>query len=172
VIREVARADAAAIAAIYNEYVARSTVTFEEAPVEAAAMESRIASLAGRLPWLVACEGGEVLAYAYAAPWRARSAYRFSVESSIYVAREAVGKGIGTALYTRLLGVLRERGCHAVIGGITLPNTASVALHEKLGFEPVGVFREVGWKFGGWRDVGYWQLHFDGVPHGGGTVER
>ena len=102
-------------------------------------------------------QGGLVVGYAYATRWRARAAYRESVESSVYLAPEATGRGLGRALYDVLLPELRGSGLHAVIGGITLPNAASVALHEALGFTHVGTFREVGYKFGRRIDVGYWQ---------------
>ena len=101
---------------------------------------------------------GVAVGYAYATKWRVRNAYRFSVEKSVYLAPEKAGKGIGTALYEALLTRLRDGGYHLAIGGIALPNRASVALHEKLGFEQVAQFREVGLKFNQWTDLGYWQL--------------
>jgi phosphinothricin acetyltransferase len=150
--------DAKAIAAIYNPYILNTTISFEEETVADAAMAQRIADVqAGGLPWLVAEQDGKVLGYAYATKWRVRHAYRFSVESSVYLAPEAARQGVGTALYTALLQQLAERGVHLVIGGIALPNDASVALHEKMGYEKVAHFREVGFKFGRWLDVGYWQ---------------
>jgi phosphinothricin acetyltransferase len=150
--------DAKAIAAIYNPYILNTTISFEEEPVTDAAMAQRIADVqAGGLPWLVAVQDGRVLGYAYATKWRVRHAYRFSVESSVYLAPQAARQGLGTALYTALLAQLAEHGVHLVIGGIALPNDASVALHEKMGYEKVAHFREVGFKFGRWLDVGYWQ---------------
>ena len=158
-IRDAVADDAKAIAAIYNPFIANTTISFEEEPVSDAAMAQRIADVqAGGLPWLVAQQDGKVVGYAYATKWRVRHAYRFSVESSVYLAPECAGKGLGTALYTALLEQLAQRGCHLVIGGIALPNEASVALHEKMGYEKVAHFREVGFKFGRWLDVGYWQL--------------
>jgi phosphinothricin acetyltransferase len=158
VIRTATGADAAAIAAIYNLYVRETIVTFEEDAVTIEEMAERIAEVAAhRLPWLVYEEMGELLGYAYASKWKGRCAYRFSVESTVYLAPEAQGRGIGTQLYAALFAQLKERGIHAVIGGIALPNPASVALHEKLGMRPIGQFREVGYKFGKWIDVGYWQ---------------
>lgn len=119
----------------------------------------RIADVqAAGLPWLVAEAEGVVAGYAYATKWRVRHAYRFSVESSVYLAPASAGQGIGTMLYRALLDRLRDGGFHLAIGGIALPNAASIALHEKLGFEKVAQFREVGFKFGRWTDVGYWQL--------------
>jgi phosphinothricin acetyltransferase len=152
--------DADAVAAIYNHYVATSTATFELAPVDARAMAARIADIASHgLPWLLAEaeEDGAVLGYAYAGRWRTREGYRHSVETSIYLAPEATGRGLGGKLYRHLLELLPACGVHAVIGGIALPNPASEALHERLGFEPVARFREVGRKFGQWIDVAYWQ---------------
>jgi phosphinothricin acetyltransferase len=158
-IRIACPGDAEAVAAIYNHYVATSTATFELAPVDAAGMAARIAEVAAHgLPWLVAEESSAILGYAYAGRWRTREGYRHSVETSIYLAAGATGRGCGARLYRELLGMLPARGVHAVIGGIALPNHASEALHERLGFEPVARFREVGRKFGQWIDVAYWQL--------------
>lgn len=158
-IRPAASADAPAICAIYNPYVAGTTISFEEAPVPAADMAQRIADVgAAGLPWLVAQEGGRLLGYAYATRWRARPAYRSSVESSVYVDAAAAGRGTGTLLYRALLDELRRREVHMVIGGIAQPNEASVALHERLGFRKVAHFSEVGRKFGRWVDVAYWEL--------------
>jgi phosphinothricin acetyltransferase len=121
-------------------------------------MALRIRDVTAGFPWLVACEDGVVKGYAYAALWRPRSAYRYSVETTVYVDRECMGKGIGTRLYTELLRRLPPLGVHSAMGVIALPNDASVALHEKLGFRKAGHFREVGLKFGRWIDVGCWQL--------------
>jgi len=157
-IREATASDAAPIAAIYDHYILKTVVTFEEEPVSDAEIARRIEEVrAASLPWLVAEAEGHVLGYAYARPWHARSAYRFSVESTIYLAHDAVGRGVGTELYGALLARLPTRGIHAVLGGIALPNAASVALHEKLGFRKVAELAEVGFKFERWIDVGYWQ---------------
>lgn len=154
-IRSATSADATAIAAIYNHYVLNTSVTFEE---EAVQMVERIAQVkADGLPWLVLEQSGEVLGYAYATKWRVRSAYRFSVESTVYVKEGVTAKGLGSQLYQQLLADLKALGLHLVIGGITLPNKQSVALHEKFGFEKCGHFQQVGFKFEQWRDVGYWQ---------------
>jgi L-amino acid N-acyltransferase YncA len=151
--------DGAAIAAIYNHYITTTTISFEEAEVSAADMAQRVADvLAAGLPWLVEVEGETLLGYAYATKWRVRHAYRFSVESTVYLAHDQARRGLGSRLYRELLERLRVAGCHLVIGGIALPNEASVALHEKLGFEKVAHFQEVGYKFNRWLDVGYWQL--------------
>jgi len=161
-IRPAAPEDAEAISAIYNPYVATTTISFEEETVAVDDMARRIADvLTLGLPWLVAeCEGC-LLGYAYATKWRARPAYRTSVESSVYLDKGAAGRGVGTALYRALLDILRGRDVHMVIGGIAQPNEASVALHEKLGFRKVAHFSEVGRKFGRWVDVGYWELRLE-----------
>ncbi len=158
-LRDATPDDAEAIVAIYNHFVDSTTISFEEEPVPAAAMRQRIGDVqdAG-LPWLVAELDGRVTGYAYATKWRVRSAYRFAVESSVYLAQGSAGKGLGAALYAQLIARLRESGAHVVIGGIALPNAASVALHEKMGYTKVAHFAEVGRKFGRWIDVGYWQL--------------
>ena len=161
-IRPATPDDAAAIAVIYNPYVAGTTISFEEEAVTSADMAQRIAEVqAAGLPWLVACRDGRLLGYAYATKWRARPAYRSSVESSVYLDAGATGQGFGSALYRALLDELRAREVHMVIGGIAQPNPASVALHEKLGFSKVAHFSEVGRKFGRWVDVGYWELRLE-----------
>ena len=158
-IRDASVEDAESIASIYNHFVLTTSISFEEAEVPVIEMAGRIADLqASGLPWIVAQQDGVVAGYAYATKWRVRHAYRFSVETSVYLAPDQAGKGIGTALYQALLKRLRDGGYHLAIGGIALPNAASVALHEKLGFEKVAQFREVGFKFDQWTDVGYWQL--------------
>ncbi len=158
-IRAVTDADAGVIADIYNYYVAHTVITFEEEPVPVQEMAARVIEVRGHeLPWLVAERDGEVLGYSHASRWKARSAYRFAVETSVYLKHGMQGQGIGRALYGGLLPFLRARGVHAVIGGAALPNAASVALHEKLGFQHVGTFRQVGFKQQRWVDVAYWQL--------------
>jgi phosphinothricin acetyltransferase len=157
-IRAAAPSDAAAIAAIYNHYVTETAVTFEEEPVAAAEIARRLEEVrANSLPWLVAAESGKVLAYAYAAPWKGRFGYRHSAEITVYVASECAGRGLGSMLYGELIPMLQARGIHAIMGGIALPNDASVALHEKFGLRKVAHFHEAGFKFGRWIDVGYWQ---------------
>ncbi|HET7268123.1 MAG TPA: arsinothricin resistance N-acetyltransferase ArsN1 family B [Oleiagrimonas sp.] len=163
IIRTATAGDAVAVAAIYNTYIASSHATFETEAVDKAGMAARIARVGtASLPWLVAVMDGTLVAYAYASPWKAREAYRHSVETSIYIDPAHVGKGIGVCLYADLLTALRERPLHAVIGGIALPNEASVALHERLGFRKVAHFEQVGHKLGRWIDVGYWQLVLQG----------
>jgi len=157
-IRRATEEDAAEICEIYNHYVLETAVTFEEEPVGAAEMSQRIRETLPSLPWLVWKEDERVLGYCYASRWKGRSAYRYAVESTVYLRPDAVGRGLGTKLYRSLLAELRDRELHVAIGGIALPNAASVALHEKLGFEKVAHFRQVGMKFNRWVDVGYWQL--------------
>lgn len=164
-LRFATTADAAAIADIYNHYVANTSISFEEDLVSVPAMSQRIADLleAG-YPWIVATLGGKLAGYAYASKWRVRAAYRFAVESSVYLHPQQAGQGLGTALYTQLIAQLRTNSIHLVIGGIALPNPASIALHEKMGFRKVAHFSEVGRKFDRWVDVGYWQLTLPADP--------
>jgi phosphinothricin acetyltransferase len=158
-IRAATTADAPAIADIYNHYVVNTIITFEEEPVPDAEMAQRISDvLAAGLPWFAWEEGGRILGYAYAGKWKTRSAYRYCVESSIYLDQGATGKGLGTKLYVALIAELRARKIHSIIGGIALPNPASVGISEKLGFKQIGHFKEVGRKFDQWLDVGYWEL--------------
>ena len=127
-------------------------------PVSAEEMGARVQDVISReLPWIVAVEDGEVIGYACAVRWKQRAAYRHSVESTIYLAQGRGGYGRGSTLYTELLQRLQQRGVHVVLGGIALPNDASVALHENLGFSKVAHMAEVGRKFDRWVDVGYWQ---------------
>lgn len=157
-VRDATSEDAGAVADIYNHYVLHTTVTFEETPIDGAEMTRRMETVrAASLPWLVAERDGLVAGYAYATPWKPRTGYRFTAEVSIYLDRHATSRGIGTALYARLFEILAERGLRCLIGGIALPNDASVALHEKFGLRKVAHFERNGIKFGQWIDVGYWQ---------------
>ena len=157
-IRPATALDAAPICAIYNPYVANTSISFEEEPVSEQDMAKRIADVgAAGLPWLVLEIDGRIAGYAYATRWRVRPAYRTSVESTIYLDPAFAGRGLGRLLYGALLDELRQREMHMVIGGIALPNENSIALHEKLGFRKVAHFSEVGMKFGRWTDVGYWE---------------
>ena len=148
--------DAGAIAAIYAPHVTHGVASFETVAPDAAEIARRMAASA-RNPWLVAEHGGAVIAYAYAAPFGTRAAYRWAVETSIYVAAAAQGHGAGRRLYAALLAALEAQGFTQAIGRIALPNPGSVALHEGLGFELVGIHRRIGWKHGRWIDVGLWQ---------------
>lgn len=158
--------DAAACAAIYAPHVEGSPVSFEERAPDAAEMAARIERYGASHAWLVAERGGEVVGYAYATAFNERPAYRWSASVSVYVAESARGQGLGCALYEALFDRLRERGFRMACAGITLPNEASVGLHEALGFERTGVNREIGWKEGAWRDVGWFQLELTAAPAG------
>jgi phosphinothricin acetyltransferase len=161
-IRSTKLEDAIRIADIYNHYVTHSMITFEEVPVGAKTMRERIqAILEHDLPWLVFEDPKGICGYAYAGKWNTRSAYKHSAEVTVYLREGEMRRGIGTLLYSELIAQLRAMDFHAIIGGIALPNAASVALHEKLGFEKVAHYREVGYKFNQWIDVGYWQLKTD-----------
>ena len=160
-IRATNPSDAGKIADIYNHYVRHTTITFEEEQVSSEQMALRIEKVTrSGLPWLVAEEDDEILGYAYAGQWHERSAYRYTVEPSVYLSPDAVGRGLGRLLYRQLLEDLRQKGIKNVMGVIALPNDQSVGLHESFGFEKVGEFSDVGFKFGKWISVGYWQLKF------------
>lgn len=163
--------DAPACALIYAPHVRASATSFEEEPPTVGEVAARIARISETHPWLVAEEEEDVVVgYAYACPHRTRPAYRWAADVSVYVADGYRGQGIGRHLYEALLERLRDQRYRMACAGITLPNEASVALHEGLGFMPVGVFREIGWKAGAWRDVGWWQLDL-GSGAGGRPTE-
>jgi L-amino acid N-acyltransferase YncA len=170
-----AAADAAACAAIYAPFVTGSATSFEELAPDAATFAERIARTAERFPYLVADADGRVAGFAYAGPHRARAAYRWAAEVSVYIDPDFRRRGVGRALYERLLGLLERQGLTLALAGITLPNDASVALHEAVGFRSVGVYRRVGFKAGAWRDVGWWQRPLgdsDGDSDGDSHSER
>lgn len=150
-------ADAAAVQAIYAPIVEGTAISFEEVPPSIAEMGERIATTLRGYPYLIAERNGEVIGYAYASQHRSRAAYRWSVDVTVYIADQVQRTGVGRALYSRLIAELTERGFHAAFAGIALPNPGSVALHESMGFTPLGIYREVGQKFGQWHDVGWWQ---------------
>jgi phosphinothricin acetyltransferase len=150
--------DAEACAEIYRPHVEEDVTSFEQTAPDAEEVAGRIGRALETHSWLVAEADGEVLGFAYACPHRSRAAYRWAVDVSVYVAAPHRGEGHGRRLYEALFAELRARGFRVACAGITLPNEASVALHEGLGFAPVGVYRGIGWKAGGWRDVGWWQL--------------
>ncbi len=150
--------DASACAAIYAPYVLGSAVSFDERALPAAAFALRIAQVATTHPWLVAEQAGEVVGFAYGAPHRERAAYRWAADVSVYVDPGHHRRGLGRALYEALFERLRAQRLRVACAGITLPNPASVALHEALGFVRVGVYRDISWKAGAWRDVGWWRL--------------
>ena len=140
--------DGAACAAIYAPHVEESAVSFEERAPDAAELGARIERYGAGHAWLVAEREGEAIGYAYATAFNERPAYRWSTSVSVYIGEGARGEGVGRALYEALFERLRERGFRMACAGITLPNPASVGLHEALGFEPVGILREIGWKDG------------------------
>lgn len=156
-VRRAGPEDAAAVAEVYGPWVTGSVVSFETEPPDAEQVRARMAA-EPLLPWYVATRPSGVVGYAYAAQHRARPAYRWSVDVSVYLAEDERGRGTGRALYDVLLPALRDLGHVRAMAGITLPNPASVALHEAVGFVPVGVFEAVGFKHGAWHDVGWWQL--------------
>lgn len=158
--------DAAACAAIYAPHVEESVVSFEERAPDAAEMGRRIERYGASHAWLVAEREGRVVGYAHATAFNERPAYRWSAGVSVYVAAEARGSGVGRALYEALFARLRERGFRMACAGITLPNEASVGLHESLGFERIGLNPEIGWKHGAWRDVAWFQLELAPAPEG------
>ena len=159
-IRDILTQDAPQICKIYNYYVLNTIITFEEEPVAEEEMRSRIESITTKLPWIVFEKDDNILGYAYASEWKSRCAYKHSLETTVYLKKGEGGNGIGSMLYSELLDRLKVQNFHAAIGGISLPNEASIALHEKFGFEKIGQFREVGYKFNKWIDVGYWELIF------------
>jgi L-amino acid N-acyltransferase YncA len=156
-IRPIIAHDIAAVTEIYNYYIRHTTITFEEEDVTVDEMAQRVANITAQFPWFVLEADGTLAGYAYANVFKARSAYRFTVETTVYLNHTITGKGYGTALYQYLLAELKGRGIKNAIGVIAIPNPASVKLHEKLGFQQVGHFKSVGWKFEQWLDVGYWQ---------------
>lgn len=157
VLRVANPADAPAIAATYAPYVTGTVISFELIPPDEREMANRLAKTLARFPWLVAVDGGDVVGYAYAGAHRERAAYQWAADVSVYLRENWRGRGIGRTLYTALFAFLRAQGYCNVYAGITLPNPASVALHEAMGMVPVGVYRHVGYKAGAWHDVGWWQ---------------
>jgi phosphinothricin acetyltransferase len=157
-IRRASADDAAAIASIYAPYVEASVVSFETVAPDETEMRQRIAALGDHYPWLVGCdEEGAILGYAYGCAFRTRPAYRFAVETTVYVAEGAHRRGVGSKLYGTLLALLEAQGFTQAIGAITTPNEASIRLHESLGFTRAGTYESVGFKLGEWRSVGLWQ---------------
>ncbi|MEI6640402.1 MAG: arsinothricin resistance N-acetyltransferase ArsN1 family B [Novosphingobium sp.] len=156
-IRDARPEDAEACAAIYRPHVTESWVSFELDAPDAEEMARRIADYGASHAWLVAERDGAIAGYAYGSPHRTRAAYASSCDVAIYASAAFPRCGVGRALYGELLPRLKAKGFHAAFAGITQPNPASVALHEACGFTPVGIYREVGWKMGAWRDVGWWQ---------------
>jgi phosphinothricin acetyltransferase len=150
--------DAAQCAAIYAPIVRETATSFELVAPDAAEMATRITTTLASHPWLVADRAGEILGYAYASRHRTRAAYQWCAETSIYVAPTAQRLGVGQRLYERLLHLLRQQGIYNAYAGITLPNAASVGLHEAMGFRPIGIYPRIGFKLGAWHDVGWWEM--------------
>jgi phosphinothricin acetyltransferase len=163
-IRVAVPSDARAIAAIYAPFVSDTVVSFEIEPPTPEAMAERIAKTQLTHPWLVAEQGGRVVGYAYSGKHRDRAAYRWSVDVTVYVAPDKHRTGLGRSLYGRLLKILKAQNFRSAFAGITLPNNASVGLHEALGFKPVGIYRGVGFKRGQWQEVGWWRLALSDAP--------
>ncbi|HPS11721.1 MAG TPA: N-acetyltransferase family protein, partial [Prolixibacteraceae bacterium] len=145
-IRNVEITDAEVIAAIYNYYIENTTITFEEENVSVSEMASRIGAISSKYPYLVCEDAGKVIGYAYATQWKTRSAYQFSTEGTIYLDHNKTGEGAGSKLYSALIDEIKKTNLHVLVGGIALPNAASVALHEKFGFKNVARFEEIGFK--------------------------
>ena len=150
--------DAGEILAIYAPTVEHTIISFEVEPPTVDEMRRRIAKTLERLPWLVCERHGRVAGYAYVSEHAPRAAYKWSVNVSTYVHERERRSGVGRALYTSLFAVLALQGFYNAYAGISLPNPASVGLHEALGFRPVGLYRGVGYKLGAWHDVGWWGL--------------
>jgi phosphinothricin acetyltransferase len=149
--------DAEGIAAIYAPLVRDTAISFELDPPDAEEMRRRIRATLATHPWLVCADDGRVRGYAYASRHRDRAAYRWSADVTVYVHEQARGRGVGAALYAALLPVLVRQGFRRAYAGITLPNRASIALHESAGFRRLAVYAGVGWKLGAWHDVGWWE---------------
>ena len=156
-IREIKPTDAQQISDIYNYYVLNTSVTFEEEAVSIETMRERIVEIIKTHPWFVYEKDNTIIGYAYASGWKTRCAYKYSVETTIYLQHGFSANGIGTELYKALLEQLKKTNFHAIIGGIALPNDGCIALHKKLGFEKIAHFKEVGFKFNKWIDVTYWE---------------
>lgn len=169
-VRPAAAADFAAIAAITNHYIRTTAIHFGHAEVTAADLAAGWREHLDLYPWLVAEQDGALLGYAKAGAFRTRAAYRWTTELGLYVAPDRHRHGVGRSLYRRLLALLAAQGFRSAIGGITLPNPPSVALHEALGFRPTGVVRAAGWKLGRWHDVGFWQLELQAGDAAPGTI--
>ncbi|WP_436514639.1 N-acetyltransferase family protein [Ekhidna sp. To15] len=159
-IRSAKSQDASSVVEIYNHYIFHSHATFELEPISAKEMDIRIDKVQNeyKLPWVVLEVEGRVIGYAYATQWKEREAYSKTTETSVYLHKDHGGKGYGKKLYTHLLHELKSLGYRAIIGGMSLPNEPSQRLHEKLGFKKIGHFKDVGFKFERWIDVGYWEL--------------
>lgn len=159
-IRNVQIEDAQELLDIYNYYVVNTVVTFDLEPLSLDAFEEKITTVSADYPFIVYEENSEILGYAYGSKFRPKPAYKKTVESTVYLKHGLQGKQLGSKLYHELLFLLKQKNVHVVLGVLTLPNEASVKLHEKFGFKEVAHLKEVGLKFGKWQDVGFWQLTF------------
>ncbi|MBF8739570.1 arsinothricin resistance N-acetyltransferase ArsN1 family B [Pseudomonas guariconensis] len=157
-IREAQPEDAAAIQTIYAPVVTGTAISFEEVPPTVEEVRQRIVTSLQTYPYLVAERDGRLVGYAYASQHRARAAYRWAVDVTVYIANGERRSGVGRSLYSKLLPILARQGFNAAYAGIALPNAGSVGLHERLGFRHIGTFPQVGFKLGQWHDVGYWRL--------------
>jgi L-amino acid N-acyltransferase YncA len=163
-VRDASEADAAACAAIYAPYVTKTAITFETDPPDPGEMAGRIAESSRSHAWMVLCEGDRVVGFAYGRPFGTRAAYRWSCEVSVYLELGRRRTGGGRLLYEALFSRLAARGYQTAVAGMTLPNDASVGLHRAMGFEPVGIYRRIGWKLGSWHDVAFAQLQLGAEP--------
>ena len=163
-IRLVRTCDASQILTIYEPIVRETAISFELEPPMLGSMQARIEAIGAVFPWLVADSPDGIRGYAYASRHRERPAYQWSVDVSVYVATRARGRGVARSLYRQLLSLLVELGYYTAYAGIALPNDASVALHESMGFKRVGVYRNVGYKLGRWQDVGWWERELQSYP--------
>jgi L-amino acid N-acyltransferase YncA len=168
-VRVATPSDAEAVAAIYAPIVSETVTSFEAEPPTTREMAKRIAETLRTHPWLVVERGAKIIGYAYASKHRDRSAYRWSVDVAVYVSEEARRSGLGRALYEALIAILQEQGFRSAFAGIALPNAASVGLHEAVGFKPLGIYKDAGFKLGQWHDVGWWRL---GLSEGPGVPEE
>ena len=157
-IRAIQPSDISAVTSIYNHYIGNTVITFEEEPLSPEEISQRVEKVTSDYPWIVCEENGIVVGYSYASRFRERAAYRYTVETTVYIDKDHVGKGSGLSLYRELVGRLKASEFKVALGGIALPNPASVGLHEKLGFKKVAHLTDVGFKFEQWVDVGYWEL--------------
>jgi L-amino acid N-acyltransferase YncA len=163
-VRDARPEDAEPLLAIYRPFVVETTISFEIDPPSLTEFQERIYKALSGWAWLVAQVNGEVAGYAYGSWHREREAYKWSVETSAYIDATHRGKGLGRMLYGALMPRLAERGYCNAYAGIALPNEASIAFHRAMGFQPVGVFKSVGWKFGGWQNVWWWHLSIRETP--------
>ena len=159
-IRNVQIEDAQELLDIYNYYVVNTVITFDLEALSLDAFKEKITTVSADYPFIVYEENSEILGYAYGSKFRPKPAYNNTVESTVYLKHGTQGKQIGSKLYNELLFLLKQKNVHVVLGVLTLPNEASVKLHEKFGFKEVAHLKEVGLKFGEWQDVGFWQLTF------------